>query len=294
MDRNKLNKDYEYCQKVIKQHSKSFYYAFKELPAEDANAVYAVYAFCRFADDVVDEAESIEQSISGLNRLKEDLKRFAAGAEINHPMWRALRDVHTRYSLDLEMFTWQLAGQEQDINFRQPDTLADLIDYSVKVAGSVGRMLLPILARHPNEAMKKEAEQLGVAMQITNILRDVGEDYREHQRIYIPVEVVEKYGCARAIEEGKANSAFIEMWEYLACYAEDIYDKFYHSIKYYNKEGQLPLLLSAMVYRAILDEVRANQYDCLTCRNKVSLANKLMIRNRAVTYLSGLQKGETL
>ncbi|TDM12745.1 phytoene/squalene synthase family protein [Macrococcus lamae] len=288
MDHYTLNKDYEYCRNIIKQHSKSFYYAFKELPVDDANAVYAVYAFCRMADDIVDESESAAMSISGLNQLKKDLSDFANGYEINHPMWRALRDVHSRYTLDLEMFNWQISGQEHDIMFKQPETLEDLKWYSTQVAGSVGRMLLPILSDNNSEQLKRDAEQLGVAMQITNILRDIGEDYSYHRRIYIPVEIMEKYGCIKAIEERQSEPAFIEMWEYLAGYAEGIYDNFYSSINLYKKEGQLPLLLSAMVYRAILDEVRANNYNCLTDRNKVSTARKLMIRHQAMNYLTGL------
>ncbi len=285
MDRNRLRKDYEYCQNLIKKHSKSFYYAFKELPKYDADAVYAVYAFCRMVDDIVDEAHNQEESSAHLAAFKKELDDFSAGQDINHPMWRALRDVHNRYELDLTMFYWQIAGQEQDIDFTQPKTLEDLRHYSVRVAGSVGRMLLPILSEHCSEAMKQNAEELGVAMQITNILRDIGEDHQHHQRIYIPVEVIEQYGCIQAIEDRQVNAEFIAMWEYLAQYAEKIYDQFYESISYYKKEAQLPLLLSAMVYRGIIDEVRAHNYDCLTRRNKVSSTKKLMLRQQAKQYL---------
>ncbi|MFB9860491.1 phytoene/squalene synthase family protein [Salinicoccus siamensis] len=285
-----LKNDYNHCQNIIKHHSKSFYYAFSTLPEKDADAVYAIYAFCRTADDAIDHAKNMETRIVNLERLEKELDNFLSGNVPKAPMWRALSDVMARYDIDPSMLYTQLDGQRMDIRFKQPEAIDDLINYSNHVAGSVGRLLLPILSNDLTGPRRQNAEKLGVAMQITNILRDIGEDNREHGRIYIPKSVLKKHGYTEEqLASGEINKNFRAMWEDLAGTAEQLYDTAREEITYYKPEARLPLLLSLSIYREILNEVRHNEYDCFSKRNSVSLAKKIKIREAEKIYIKTLE-----
>lgn len=285
-----LKSDYKFCQSVIKKYSKSFYYAFSKLPEDDARAVYAVYTYCRMADDAIDEADSKEEAMRNLDELRVDLDEFCKGNIPDTPMWRALNDVRNRYEMDISMMYAQIVGQESDVHFRQPENFDDLIEYSRKVAGSVGRLLLPILSENTTHERQKNAENLGVAMQITNILRDVGEDIDIHDRIYIPGSVLNRFEYSHEqLKSHELNEAFINLWEHLASEAEALYDGFHDEIIHYKKEARLPLLLSMSVYREILAEVRNNDYDCFNRRNFVSMKRKMEIKNEVSENLKILE-----
>ncbi|WP_153730980.1 phytoene/squalene synthase family protein [Sporosarcina obsidiansis] len=263
--------DYAYCEKIIKRHSKSFYYAFSNLPKEKARAVYAIYAFCRIADDSVDENKTSGAQLAALDQLTAELNRFGKHCEIDHPLWRALRDVFDRFDMDLQPFYDQLVGQRMDIHFMTPANLSALETYSKYVAGSVGRMLLPIIASDKKCSLNSAAENLGIAMQITNILRDVGEDYREKGRIYLPQEEMDRYHYNELLlAEGRITQGFMNMWEYLATRAEFLYADFTQHIEDFDKDSRFAVLSSAHVYQGILNSVRKSGYDCFNRKNYVT------------------------
>jgi len=275
-----LENDYLYCENVIKQYSKSFYQAFKQLPTKKANAVYAIYAFCRYADDSVDETRDKLKQVDNWNELYNQLKLFEKGEEISSPLWRALRDVFTNYDMDIKPFYEQLEGQKMDIHFKQPGTLAELEQYCYYVAGTVGLMLLPILASENHKHLHVCAVQLGVAMQLTNILRDVGEDYRNN-RIYLPVSLLQLENYKQQdLEANNINSSFIRIWEKIANRSEELYESFQEGMDYFDKDSQLNVLLSAHIYKEILKVVRNNGYDCLQKRNYVSQENVVRLLQR--------------
>lgn len=278
MVETELKKDYAHCEKVIIASSKSFYTAFSKLPKDKAKAVYAIYAFCRQADDTVDANEPLALKKENLAILEAELKEFEKGKTPNHPMWRALRDVFNRYAMTTSPFYDQLEGQKRDLDFQEITDLAALKDYSYYVAGSVGLMLLPILATKSGitESLKESAVSLGVAMQITNILRDVGEDYRENKRVYLPTELLDRHqvDLAQNVEKGPDNN-FIALWEELAEESSRGYVAFEDSITHYDSDCRFPVLVSSKLYSGIMDSVRKNQYDCLSKRNYVSEAKML-------------------
>ncbi|REB07813.1 phytoene/squalene synthase family protein [Sporosarcina sp. BI001-red] len=270
--------DFAYCEQIIKRHSKSFYYAFSRLPEEKAQAVYAIYAFCRTADDSVDEnREGIAQLIA-LDNLTDELNRFTRRQEIDHPLWRALRVVFNTYDMDLEPFYDQIKGQRMDISFSTPQTLDDVETYSYYVAGSVGRMLLPIIASDSTRDCTDAAVSLGVAMQLTNILRDIGEDYREKGRIYLPADELQRVGYhADQLASAQITDSFIQVWELLANRAEHLYEEFLGLISEFDKDSQFAVLASAQVYRGILTSVRQNNYDCFARKNFVTKREMIRI-----------------
>ncbi|MBP3965090.1 phytoene/squalene synthase family protein [Paenibacillus lignilyticus] len=271
MDTEQMQADFAYCETIIKKHSKSFYYAFSQLPPEKANAVYAIYAFCRTADECADSNQPQTEKLESLKRLKEELDLFRNRAEIDHPLWRSLRSVFTAYEMDIQPFYDQLTGQWMDLNFSVPKTMHELERYSYYVAGSVGLMLLPVLASKATADLRPYAIHLGIAMQITNILRDIGEDLHSKQRIYLPEEEMERFRYTQAdLRDGLITESFIRLWESLAKLAESLYDDFNTSINLFDADSRLPLSLSVGVYRSILDAVRCSNYDCFSKRNYVS------------------------
>lgn len=267
-----LKKDYAYCEKVIKASSKSFYTAFSKLPEDKAKAVYAIYAFCRQADDTVDANEPLLLKKQNLAILEAELIEFENGNTPNHPMWRALRDVFNRYDMAIAPFYDQLEGQKRDLDFQEILDLDALKDYSYYVAGSVGLMLLPILAAKKGitDSLKESAVSLGVAMQLTNILRDIGEDYSENKRIYVPTELLQRHqvDLTKNMQIGP-DEKFVALWEEMAEESRRGYEQFEESIMQYDRDCRFPVLVSSKLYSGIMDSVRKNKYDCLSKRNYV-------------------------
>lgn len=271
VDINQRRADFYYCEMIIKKHSQSFYYAFSQLPSEKANAVYAIYAFCRYADECADGNTTTMEKSQALNQLKNELDLFRDQAEVDRPLWRALRQVFNHYDIDIQPFYDQLTGQAMDIDFVMPKTMHDLESYSYYVAGSVGLMLLPVIASQSAVDLRATAIDLGIAMQITNILRDIGEDFHEKQRIYLPLDDMHHFAYSqRQLGHGTININFINLWEKLASRAEALYTNFSSHIDKFDPDSQQPVSLSAHVYQGILDTVRNNGYQCLSKRNYVS------------------------
>lgn len=274
-----LKADLLYCENIMKKHSKSFYYAFSGLPAEKRNAVYTVYAFCRIADDSVDENTNTVVKSEDLNQLRNELELFSCHKEKNHPLWRALRHVFNTFYMDIHPFYDQLIGQEMDIHFSSPQTLQDLENYSYYVAGSVGLMLLPIIASENQKDLRKAAVDLGIAMQLTNILRDIGEDFYEKNRIYLPKLEQLRFGYGKEkLINGVIDDSFIALWEHLAVRAENLYDSFSVHLDKFDNDSKISVAMSANVYRSILNVIRGNNYDCLSKRNFVSQERMEQIR----------------
>lgn len=278
--KKQLKADYHYCEKIIKASSKSFYYAFSKLPSEKAKAVFAIYAFCRRADDTMDKKGTYKEKLADLNRMRQELELFEQGNEPDKPMWRALRDVFTTFDASIEPYYIQLKGQEMDLDFSPPYTMEELESYSCYVAGSVGKMLLPILASETNQDLRATATQLGTAMQLTNILRDVGEDYREIQRVYLPTVEMEKADYAvEELRNSVINSNFINLWERIARRSEKLYAEAKEGINYFDEDSRFQIQLSANIYGEILNSVRENGYDCFNKRNYVKPSKIKILSN---------------
>lgn len=265
-------KEFLACETTIKKHSKSFYRAFSQLPKEKAWSVYAIYTFCREADDSID----VYHDLNRLEILEAELKAFLAGTVPDRYFWRALVPVFEHYQMNEQAFYDMLIGQKMDAAFVQPQTQAELEEYAYYVAGSVGLMLLPILT---TQAIEKEKQgiKLGQAMQLTNILRDIGEDYR-NQRVYLPKEVMNRHHVSIDIlQQAQTTPAFIALWEEEAQRAELLYQEGMAMLSVIDDSCQEALLMAATFYHGILDAVRANQYDCFDQKNYVTKSEQLKL-----------------
>lgn len=257
-----IKDDYLYCKEIIKNNSKSFYKAFSLLPAHKRNAVYAIYAFCRLSDDAID----LHNDLAELEQLKKQLDDFLLTDQLNSPVFRALKDSFNKYQLELKPFYQMLEGQLMDTNFKGFETYDQLENYCYYVASTVGLMLLPILATKNHKKLVEPAIKLGYAMQLTNILRDIGEDLNLG-RIYIPKSYFLKHSYSYDDLYAKnINQAFIDLWEDLAGTAEGYYQDFDQHLKEFDLDSRIPLKNAAWYYSKILEAVRQEKYDCLNKR----------------------------
>ena len=178
--------------------------------------------------------------------------------------------------MDINPFYDMITGQKMGLDFKQPTTQEELEDYSYYVAGAVGLMLLPLLSDAP-ERIQEEAIALGKGMQITNILRDIGEDLT-NGRVYLPTEVLEKHSYSyEMLEQQTINQSFIDMWEYEARKAEEFYETSMDIFPFINEDAKKTLLLSLLFYREILETVRLNNYQCYTKKNSVPTKRKVKL-----------------
>ena len=188
--------------------------------------------------------------------------------------------------MPLEFVKFRLNGQRSDINFKIIEDKEDLILYCKKVAVTVGLMLAPMLRGEKADGEYESiCESLGIAMQITNILRDIGEDLRNRNRIYIPQTLMKDYGVTRKELENlsviptileslhsffqpnfKVSGKIVHLWEEMAWLSEYYYDEFYKNSYMFSSDALFPVTAAAVFYQAILDEVRNNNYNCFTKR----------------------------
>jgi 15-cis-phytoene synthase len=259
----KLREAYKVCELIIQKHSKSFYMAFKDLPKDKRQGVFAVYGFCREVDDAVDESHDIKH----LYDYSKALDHLQLMDESQPILW-ALSDTINRFNIPLSPFKDMIIGQEMDIHFEGIKNDEMLLKYSYHVASSVGLMLLPILATKHHTLIVDSGIKLGYAMQITNILRDIGEDYHHNNRIYLPQDSL-NISIVQAIQSKQVNNEFIACWENYAKKAEYYYEEALKDLKYYDDDSLVAITQAIVYYRGILNAVRLNQYDCLNQRCKV-------------------------
>jgi 4,4'-diapophytoene synthase len=264
--------DFAYCEQIIKKHSKSFYAAFSQLPKEKAYSVFAIYAFCRQADDAID----LFQDVDRLNELNHGLNELANGNILDNPVWRALSVAFAHFDVKLQPFYDMLTGQRLDLTFEQPKTEDELSAYCYYVAGSVGLMLLPILSS--KAAMIQEpAKKLGEAMQRTNILRDIGEDLTLN-RIYLPQDTLHRFNLSsQQLNQKKVTQSFIELWEFEANLAEKRYEESLVMMPLIDEDCQEALMSALLIYRELLTVIRKKNYQVFYKKNAVSAQKKVQL-----------------
>ena len=260
----KLETAHQICEKIIRENSRSFYAAFKDLPLKKRHAVFSIYAFCRKLDDAID----LHQDLDELNTFEAYLDQINSDLVFEDPVMVALQDSVQRYHIDLKPFYEMIEGQRMDINFTQPINEKELLDYCYHVASTVGLMLLPVLAEKNQSHLRECSIHLGYAMQITNILRDVGED-SSMGRIYLPLDDMTP-SIVEAIKTKKVNPEFKVLWEKWAYRAEAYYEMASDQLYLFDEDSRLPLCQSLVYYKAILNAVRKANTDCLSKRQSVS------------------------
>lgn len=270
-DSTTLEEAYALCERVTRHHSKSFYFATAFLPPAKRQAIRVLYAFCRWSDDIVDEPE---------RRLGYSLDGWVAeahneGQEASHPILKAWQDVRHRYQLPRAVIDELLAGVRMDLTVQRYDTFEDLWLYCYRVAATVGLLSMAIVGHE--EGAAPYAIKLGIALQLTNILRDVGEDGRR-ARLYLPLDEIEHFGLREEeILAGQIDERYRALMRFQVARAERLYDEAWPGIAMLHPDSRFAVGAAATVYRAILPAIVANGYDNHRHRAHVPLWRKLSL-----------------
>lgn len=278
---------YDYCRQVTQRASKTFYWGSIFLPPPKRRAVWVVYALCRVVDDIVDEAASCDGPsighLHGSSQPKKELDYWRRALEHiytygtcmdEHPVQLAWCDMLTHYPVPLQPVLELLDGVAMDLTHNRYQTFDDLYLYCYRVAGTVGLLTSPIFGYHDVSALQ-HAVELGVALQLTNILRDIGEDARR-DRIYLPIEEMEQFGYSEDdLMHGVINDAFCELVRFQMARADDFYQRSQPGVQLLSADCRLAVSLSGALYHRILDRIRLNKYNVFTKRASVPLKTKL-------------------
>lgn len=256
-----------YCTQLTRAHSSTFYLGSRLFPATERQAVSVVYAVCRSGDDAVDEAPSREAARARLLVWQEHVERAYAGAPRSGAFLEVgLHWVLERFDVPKSAFDELYLGLESDLGEQRFETMADLMLYCRRVAGVVGLLIAPVAGYRGGEGTLRSALALGEAMQLTNILRDVGEDLRMG-RCYLPVELLEMHGVARAdLEAGRVTPGYVALLEELAGCAGSLYREGWQGIPKLNGVAATAVGVAALNYEGILQKLRDNGYDNLSRR----------------------------
>ncbi|HYC47735.1 MAG TPA: presqualene diphosphate synthase HpnD [Burkholderiales bacterium] len=266
---------HEYCQQKAVASGSSFYYSFLFLPEERRRAITALYAFCREVDDVVDETAD-----AGVARAKLAWWRNEVAAIYNgkpqHPVARALVDVVAPFGLEEARLLEVIDGMAMDLEYNAYPDFDALKVYCHRVAGVVGILSAKIFGFQDPRTLEYAAD-LGLAFQLTNIIRDVGEDARRN-RIYLPLHELAEYGVTTEdLEKRRETEAFRKLMDFQIARANDAYDRALAKLPAVDRRTQRPGLVMAAIYRTLLQEIRNDGSHVLTRRVALTPVRKLWI-----------------
>lgn len=266
----------KWCQDVTRTHSKTFYRGSLLYPAGQREAIWAVYAACRVGDDITDE-QTMPEAERNLQVWWSEIQAAYQGVSGESDMQRALCWAVKQYPVPLSAFAELFEGFRMDLRGTTYHTLDDLTLYCRRVAGVVGFMIAPIGGYRGGEPTLQAALSLGQAMQLTNILRDVGEDLRLG-RLYLPRELLDQFGVQESdLRSGQVTPAYMALLQHLTGLAHQWYDEGLTGIPLLQGRARYGVGVAARLYRGILDEVSRNGYDNLNRRAVVSGKRKLWL-----------------
>jgi len=265
----------EYCQQKTAASGSSFYYSFLFLPAERRRAITALYAFCREVDDTVDECSDESIARIKLAWWRTEIAAMYAGKQ-SHPVTQALQPHLQPYALEEKHLQAIIDGMEMDLNQTRYLDYTALQRYCWHVASVVGILSASIFGATRPETLQY-AEKLGLAFQLTNIIRDVGEDARKG-RIYLPVNELQQFGVTAAdLLNARHNEKFEALMKFQAARAQAVYDEAFALLPKEDRRAQRPGLMMSAIYRTLLTEVEADGYHVLTQRISLTPIRKLWL-----------------
>ncbi|MCC7483355.1 MAG: presqualene diphosphate synthase HpnD [Burkholderiales bacterium] len=273
----------EYCRRRAAASGSSFYYSFLFLPEEKRRAITALYAFCREVDDVVDECRDTTLARTKLAWWREEVAAIHRGAA-QHPVARALAALAARFDLGEARLLEIIAGMEMDLDGNRYPHFDALKLYCHRVAGVVGLLSAGIFGYRDRRTLDYAAD-LGMAFQLTNIIRDVGEDARR-DRIYLPQDELARFGVREDdIVASRETPAFRSLMEFQVARALAYYESAFAALPAADRDAQRAGIIMAAIYRTLLEEIRAD--GCHVLRQRVSLTpvRKLWIASK--TWITG-------
>ncbi len=264
-----LEHGYHLAEQVTRDNSKSFYLASGLLPREKRRAARVLYAFCRYTDDIVDEMNGDDRSLDAWR-----MRALAPHPPEDDQILQAWTDVRQRHRIPVTYVRHLLDGIGMDLSQKRYDTFEDLSKYCYGVASTVGLMAMHIIGYKDRSAIPY-AIKLGVALQLTNILRDVGEDFMQG-RVYLPQEDLRRFRYTEAdLERGIIDERFRALMDFEIERTRMLYAQAWPGIALLSPDGRMAIAAAADLYRGILDRIIQNGYDVFNHRAHLSAAEKL-------------------
>jgi phytoene synthase len=271
--RSPLAAAYDYCELLTRRASSNFYWAFRLLPAERRRALCAVYAFCRAADDMADEPGTATDPAALLHRWRAELAAVYAGRP-QHAIGIALADATERYAIAQEHFEAVIAGVEMDLSRDRYETWEDDLEgYCYRVAGAVGLICIQVFG-YQDPSARQYAVELGLAFQLTNILRDVGDDALRG-RIYLPRADLRRFGCREEdILVGHCTDAFRAVMAFECARAGEHYGRARFLLAEEDRQSLAAAEAMRLIYEQLLRRIMFRHYDVFGPKVRLSSPEK--------------------
>lgn len=276
---DRLKSSYSHCRAITRFYAKTFYMATRFLPNEKQRSIFAIYGLCRYLDDLVDETVDLmhgqDIDVSEVDEKLDDFKTKLIGVynnrESNDPILIAFSDTLKKYHIPIELPFELMDGVRSDLVKNRYESFQELYDYSYKVASVVGLMTSRVFGYSDEKALEY-AIDLGIAMQLTNILRDIGEDL-DRNRIYIPQNELKMFDVSETdLFNGVKNENFFELMKFQIKRAREYYSLADIGVKMLDRDSRLPVYLARYNYSKILDKIEENDYNVF---NKRAYLNKM-------------------
>ncbi len=265
----------EYVQQKAAASGSSFYYAFLFLPSHRRAAITAFYAFCREVDDAVDEIADVSIAQSKLAWWRQEVSRAFTG-DPQHPVTKALMPTCAKFRIEERHLQAIIEGCQMDLQQTRYLDFAGLQSYCHLVAGIVGEVAARIFGQS-DELTTRYAHTLGQALQLTNIIRDVGEDSRRG-RIYLPIDELQRFDVkAHEILQLKTSDRFVALMHFQTSRALDLYDQALQMLPTADRRSQKPGLMMASIYRTLLVEIERDNFQVLHQRTKLTPLRKFWL-----------------
>ena len=280
-DKLSLAESYELCRRVQRAHSRTYYFSTRLFPREVRPHVHALYAFMRYADEIVDNPgiTALDEQLSALETFEEETLAAVAGERVPNPVLRAYANTVRERGISPETITAFMASMKMDTNvFRYP-TYADLEDYTYGSAAVVGLMMCRVVGTE-DERADEHACALGVAMQLSNFLRDIREDWNRG-RVYLPQEDLKRFRFTEEdIAAGVVDERFVALMRFQIERARRLYEFSDEGMRYIPRGRRYPVVVARELYAAILDRIEAQGYDVYSRRAETSRPGKVWVAGR--------------
>lgn len=281
MNASELAQSYRACERVARRRARNFYYGFLLLPHPKRLALCALYAFMRRVDDVADTPGDRQTRQQALERLRDQLGRLETPTLPDEPFWPALADTVDRYRIPTRYLADVIEGALCDLWKTRYRDFAELRHYCYCVAGAVGRACVHVFGFRDSRA-GEYAEQLGIAFQLTNILRDLSRDFRMG-RVYLPEEDFERFGCCptELARSGPPEGALLALLRYQAQRAWEFFAEGWRLLPLVEADSRPALWALARIYSGLLAEIERRDYDVFSQAIRLTWAEKLGVMVRA-------------
>jgi phytoene synthase len=279
-----LGAAYDYCQALTRREAKNFYYGFMLLPLPQRRAIYSAYAFARRCDDIADGGLPVREARTRLAAYRRSLEECLSGRP-DSPIFQALGRTVEDYRIPHQYLFDLVAGVEMDLSKSRYQTFEELKDYCYRVASSVGLISIEIFGYTGGGEARRRASELGVALQLTNILRDVRED-AERGRVYLPLEEIEWFGYSEGeLLAGSATPEFRRLIAFQVDRARHYYSLGRELLPHLPRRARACVGVMAGIYSSILDDIERDpsavfeRRVSLSSQRKLALAGREMVRS---------------